>query len=291
MLPDHRFVNLDKIFWANVRTISEKCGYTNRRSKQVKVHSLEDMTTAMKKLGLSWAHLCGADKNGPTELGAKLVYYFRYRAEILNDYVQPLLMDGERAQRSFEDLKAALNSTLPVPMNKQKGEKAKPLYLTGIVSMLIEANCQGLACDYAPKSLTIFTRNGEPVRKLARRVDGCLPATVDPIAVWEIKEYYYTTTFGSRVADGVYETLLDGMELEELRDNLGVNVQHLLMVDGHYTWWQLGRSYLCRLVDILNMGYVDEILFGYEVFDRMPRIVEEWVHRYNDRSEASGRVL
>ena len=23
-------------------------------------------------------------------------------------------------------------------------------------------------------------------------------------------EYYYTTTFGSRVADGVYETLLEG---------------------------------------------------------------------------------
>jgi hypothetical protein len=39
------------------------------------------------------------------------------------------------------------------------------------------------------------------------------PGTVNPIAIWEIKEYYYTTTFGSRVADGVYETLLDGMEL------------------------------------------------------------------------------
>ena len=39
---------------------------------------------------------------------------------------------------------------------------------------------------------------------------------MDPLAVWEIKEYYYTTTFGSRVADGVYETLLDGMELREL---------------------------------------------------------------------------
>ena len=32
------------------------------------------------------------------------------------------------------------------------------------------------------------------------------------MALWEIKEYYYTTTFGSRVADGVYETLLDGLE-------------------------------------------------------------------------------
>lgn len=40
----------------------------------------------------------------------------------------------------------------------------------------------------------------------------------------EIKEYYYTTTFGSRVAGGVYETLLDGMELDELAQNEGVRV-------------------------------------------------------------------
>jgi len=50
-----------------------------------------------------------------------------------------------------------------------------------------------------------------PLRTLARRVDGAFTDTVNPIAVWEIKEYYYTKTFGSRVADGIYETLLDGM--------------------------------------------------------------------------------
>ncbi len=97
--------------------------------------------------------------------------------------------------------------------------------------------------------------------------------------MWEIKEYYYTTTFGSRVADGVYETLLDGFELEELRLNEGVKVQHLLMVDAHYTWWDCGRSYLCRLIDLLHMGYVDEVLFGYEVVERLPRIVQTWVSR------------
>ena len=36
-------------------------------------------------------------------------------------------------------------------------------------------------------------------------------------ARWEIKEYYGTTTLGSRVADGVYETMLDGLELRELQ--------------------------------------------------------------------------
>ena len=98
-----------------------------------------------------------------------------------------------------------------------------------------------------------------------------------------IKEYYYTTTFGSRVADGVYETLLDGMELEELREHEGIDVRHYLMTDAHFTWWDCGRSYLCRFVDMLHMGFVDEVLFGREVIEEMPRIVAEWVELERNR--------
>jgi len=54
-------------------------------------------------------------------------------------------------------------------------------------------------------------------------------------------DQYYTTTFGSRVADGVYETLVDGMELEDLRISEGINVLHYLIVDDHFTWWDCGR--------------------------------------------------
>ncbi len=127
------------------------------------------------------------------------------------------------------------------------------------------------------------------MRTLARRVDGAFPDPINPIAVWEIKEYYYTTTFGSRVADGVYETLLDGMELEELREHEGIDVRHYLMTDAYFTWWDCGRSYLCRFVDMLHMGFVDEVLFGREVIEEMPRIVAEWVdlerNRQNDQPE------
>lgn len=63
-----------------------------------------------------------------------------------------------------------------------------------------------------------------------------------------------------RVADGVYEILLDGMELEELLERENINVKHYLMVDAHYTWWVCGKAYLCRIVDMLHMGYRDEVL-------------------------------
>jgi len=162
-------------------------------------------------------------------------------------------------------------------MNKQKGEKQAPSYFTGIVNILIEANAEGFNCNYDPRELTSITLNGNLLRTLARRVDGAFTSAINPIAIWEIKEYYYTTTFGSRVADGVYETLLDGLELEELKEHENIYVRHYLMIDAYNTWWNMGKSYLCRIIDMLHMGYVDEVLFGYEVIERLPVLVKEWV--------------
>jgi hypothetical protein len=71
--------------------------------------------------------------------------------------------------------------------------------------------------------------------------------------------------------------MLDGHELEELWMQEGIKVKHYLMVDARETWWEMGKSYLCRIIDILHMGYVDEVLFGYEVIERLPDIVKEWV--------------
>jgi len=278
MLPDSRFTNLPKSFWANVRTVSQELGYTDRTTNQIKIPSLQDIKTAMNSLRLNTAHLSDINET-PTEIGTKLTEYFKYRAHILNNFVQRRLTDVTRAKEIFEGLKAQFDPACPIPMNKQKGDKKAPAYLTGVVNMLIEANCQGMPCNYAPGRLTTFTRDGAPLRTLARRVDGCFPDTFNPIAIWEVKEYYYTTTFGSRVADGIYETLLDGLELEELREREGIDVYHLLVVDSHYTWWVCGRSYLCRIVDMLHMGYVDEVLFGDEVLERLPIIVKDWVQK------------
>ncbi len=197
--------------------------------------------------------------------------------------VEPKLMAVEEAKALFEEKLDEFSPTCPIPMNKQRGEKRAEAYLTALVNMMVERHAEGIECNYDPRELTTITIDGVPLRTMARRVDGAFPAAVNPIAIWEIKEYYYTTTFGSRVADGVYETLLDGMEIEELRDNEGIDVKHYLMVDAHYTWWHCGKAYLCRLFDMLHMGYADEILFGREVVEEMPRIVSSWVSDYRER--------
>lgn len=276
MKANKQFLKQPKHFWANVRSISQHLKYTARDTGQIKVHNLSDIRKAMQELGLGSAHI--ANKDGAlTDLGKALLDYFEYRAEVLNNYVRVRLMDVTRASETFNELKEKLCPTCPLPVNKQKGDKKAAAYFTGIINMLIEANADGLPCDYDPHELTSVTINDAPLRTLARRVDGAFTSTVNPIAIWEIKEYYYTTTFGSRVADGVYETLLDGMELEELREQQKIEVKHYLMVDDFNTWWNIGRPYLCRIIDMLHMGYVDEALFGYEVVERLPEIVKEWV--------------
>ncbi len=284
MKPDARFLNQPKHFWANVRSISQHAGYTARGTGQILVPDLLVIVESLKELELSTGHVVD-DAGKATTLGAMLMQYFHYRADILNRFVEPRLMNAEQAAAAFSKVLKATKSKRAVTMNKQKGEKKKPAYLTAIVGMLIEGNINGLACDFDPRELTTFTHLGVPLRTLARRVDGAFPSAKNPIAVWEIKEYYHTTTFGSRVADGVYETLLDGMELEELRQSEKIDCKHYLMIDAHYTWWDCGRSYLCRIVDMLHMGYVDEVLFGTEVLDRMPSLAKEWAASFQERSK------
>lgn len=275
MTADIRFRNMPKSFWADVRSISESVGYTERRKNSIRVPTVGEIKRSYHNLGFDSGHLFGND--GPTEIGSNVLAYFTYRAKILHDHVEPRLMDVERAKSVFERHFIELHPKCPIPMNKQRGEKKAPAYFTGLVNMLIESHARGNPCDYDPRRLTTVTKDNAPLRTLARRVDGAFPSVVDPVAVWEIKEYYYTTTFGSRVADGVYETLLDGMELEELSNSESIRVLHYLMIDSHYTWWVCGRSYLCRMIDMIHMGYVDEILFGYEIVERLPQLVEEWV--------------
>jgi hypothetical protein len=250
-------------------------GYTVRGQGQIKVPSAVEVQSAFTGMGLDAAMLF-TSKGDATDYGQTVFDYFAYRADVLYQQVEPLLMTMEEAKKLFGAMRRQLKPKCSIPLNKQTGKKKAPAFFTGIINMLIEANSADLPCDCDPRRLTVVTRNNRPVRTLSRRVDGAFPCATDPIAMWEIKEYYYTTTFGSRVADGVYETLVDGLELEELRLIEGIEVKHYLMIDAHYTWWECGRSYLRRLIDMLHMGYVDEVLFGREVVTRLPELVREW---------------
>lgn len=279
MKPNPNFLNKPKSFWASVRSLSEQVGYGKKDT--IIIPTIAQMVGAFEKLGLQPDRLVSDGE--ATQLALELHEYFSERSRVLVNEVQNMLLNAEQAKALFEEKRAEFAHKCPIPMNKQKGEKKAEAYLTALVNMMVERHAGGLPCNYDPSELTKFTRDGAPLRTLARRVDGAFPSTTNPIAIWEIKEYYYTTTFGSRVAGGVYETLLDGMEIEELRNQEDIDVRHYLMVDAHYTWWVCGKPYLYRMFDMLHMGYADEILFGREVVEEMPRIVSEWVEIFNSQ--------
>ena len=264
MKADPRFISQPPEFWANVRLVSQSAGYTERGANRVKAIDLDEIVEALRNAKLDWRHVVD-DDGQRTSFGASLLEYFEHRARVLNQFVEPRLMDVDEARNTFERLRDRLQPTCPIPMNKQRGDKKAPAYFTGIINMLVEANTQGLPCDYNPMTLTTVTRGGFPLRTLARRLDGAFTEPVNPVAVWEIKEYYYTTTFGSRVADAIYESQLDGMELMELRKAERIQIDHCLFVDSHFSWWGQGKSYLCRLIDLLHMCLLDEVIFGGEV--------------------------
>ena len=280
MRPDDKFLRKPMSFWASVRSLSQQVGYS--KGDTIIVPQVDQMAQAFEKLGLESSRVIRDGK--PTDLALELQEYFQARSDHLVNSVQHKLLDAEQAKALFNELREKYNPTCPIPMNKQKGEKKAEAFLTAMVNIMVEHHARGHDCNYDPRELTSITSDGAPLRTMARRVDGAFPSAVNPVAIWEIKEYYYTTTFGSRVADGVYETLLDGMEIEELREHENIDVKHYLMADAHYTWWKCGKAYLCRMYDMLHMGYVDEILFGREVVEELPRIVAEWVEILEARS-------
>ncbi|MEU7710262.1 hypothetical protein AB0B43_34270 [Streptomyces nodosus] len=281
MKANLEFLQQSPEFWANVRTISQEIGYTDRKTKNILIPSRAQLHKAFSKLNLSLEKI--ENTSGElTDFGETLFKYFEYRSDVLSNFARQNLMDKDEAEEVFTSLYNTLSPTCPLPMNKQKGDKRNYSYLTGMVNMLIESNLDGIPCDYDPRSLTTVTHENMPLRTLSRRVDGALPSVVNPIAIWEIKEYYYTTTFGSRVADGVYESLLDGMELRELSNAGHRKIYHMLIIDSYFTWWTCGRSYLCRIIDMLHMGYLDEVIFGKEVVTRLPELVTIWKKQISD---------
>ncbi len=154
MIPNPKFLRQRKVFWANIRTISEKAGYTYK--KQVKVHDLDQIVRAYTSLGLGTEHI--ADPNGSlTKMGRRILDYLKYRAEVLNSYVEPRLMTYDEAAALYEELKSRYKPKCPPPMNKQSNEKKTISYFTAMINMVIEAYGNGLDCEFDPQKLTAST--------------------------------------------------------------------------------------------------------------------------------------
>ena len=194
---------MDQSFWANVKLISETLGYSDRKKKGLKRYQMSEIIEAFRSRKLVSDHLYNEVNLMPTNLGKELLSYLNKRSALGRGmFAKP--MNRAEAKIEFDKIYGSRKHNCYLPMNKQKGDKKHPMYMTCIVNMLTEQALGDIKFDDNPNGLVVITEKGKPLRTLSRWMDGAFPSHVDPDAVWEIKEYYGTTTFGSRVADGVY---------------------------------------------------------------------------------------
>jgi hypothetical protein len=273
------YQNKSLSFWGTVKFLSDNLGYSDRKSSTLRAYNLDECRSILAANNILYNYAELID----------IVSYLNYRSNILNSTVQNYLMNADDVQALFNNITTDLDiNTLrcKLPLNKQKNEKKNLAFFTCIINILTEQTLNNffnetalnISFDSDPQSLAyILNNNHQIITTLSRRYDGALPSTVSPIAVWEIKEYYYTTTFGSRIADGIYETLLDGYEINQLPIEL--RPKHYYFIDSKNTWWTLGKSYLCRIIDLLHMGFVTEVFFGREVIYSWPNALNELLHQ------------
>ena len=275
MKPDKRFLGRPMRFWAHAKFLSEQIGYSKRGTGCLRKYDIREARKVLMDADIFTSGRQVSDDG----LIADVIEYLNWRSDILNEKIAPLFMCREKAAEEFKTVQLRTQPTKPLPMNKQKGDNRHPAYLASLVGMIAESVLGPSGFIDDARRLSVITRDNVLEGVFSRRFDGAIPDTKNPRAVWEIKEYYGTTTFGSRVADGVYETLLDGYEIESARRELGVDIAHYLFIDDKFTWWDCGRSYLCRMIDMLHTGHVDQIFFGREVLTEWEQTLRTHCHQ------------
>lgn len=120
MKPNEKFLNRSNEFWALVKLSSEYLGYSERKSRgsKLKRHNIDEIQNLSKDIFV---------EGNTREL---VLEYLNFRADLLEEKVQPLLMDKNEAQEIFESLTKDYCPKCSLPYNKQKGEKFHPSYLT-----------------------------------------------------------------------------------------------------------------------------------------------------------------
>lgn len=271
MFANEDFQGQGREFWSYVRLVSEQAGYQPRGDKVVKEYDVEDLQETVEETGINAKPILGGFSEQTTDLGNDVLDYLNYRSEQV-EVALDRIRTRDQAVDEFEEFSEGFQMDTE-QLNKQGSSQS--LIFANSVNLVLEKET-GVDFNPNPRTLpTVLDDKNSLQMTLPKWPDGAFPTARDPRAIWEVKEFYSSTTFGSRIADAIYEIMLFNEELDTLRNETGMEVELYLMTDG-YEAWQSGVSYICRIIDILNMGYIDAAIFGEEVFTQWPDIVDEW---------------
>lgn len=229
------------------------------------------MRETVEKTGINPDPLLGEFSVPTTELGDDVLSYLNYRSEQVEVALDRIRTKDE-ATDQFNEYRGDFEMDTE-QLNKQGS--SEPLVFANSVNLVLEKET-GIEFNPNPRMLpTVLDSDNNLQMTLPKWPDGAFPTARNPRAIWEVKEFYSSTTFGSRIADAIYEIMLFNEELDTLHNETGSEVELYLMTDG-YEAWQEGVSYIYRIIDILNMEYIDAAIFGEEVFTQWPEVVADW---------------
>jgi hypothetical protein len=231
--------------------------------------------------------------NADTDAADGLLEYLEERPEMPKRLAEYLIYRSEQAVRLEETLLrteeeaiADLNTLGEIELQRYGTQSADHHQSSKVLVATVEAVTR-LACaesgtpfDASPQSRTAVIGR-DHIWVSPRRLDGALPGLLNPIAIWEIKEYWGLTGGGSKMSDAIYECQLVGQELRAFEDLHQIHVSHYVFLDGR-AQWASRRSDLRRAVDLLCMGFINELLVGREVLSEWPRVVAELISRVGD---------
>jgi hypothetical protein len=272
MYSDKRFAGKSMKFWSYVRLVSEQAGYQPHGDKLIKKYSKEDLKNTIEKTGINADPLFGdSTTNSTTQLAEDLLQYLNYRSEKVKEALDKIRTKDE-AIRDFEEYRG--DYVMETEQLNKQGSGAK-LVFANSVNLVLERET-GIEFNPNPRMLpTVLDSEDNLQITLPKWPDGAFPTARNPLSLWEVKEFYSSTTFGSRIADAIYEMMLFSEEAQTLQEETNQELDLYLMTDG-YEAWKKGVSYICRIIDILNMEYIDAAIFGEEVFTQWPDIVNSW---------------
>jgi hypothetical protein len=200
------------------------------------------------------------------------------------DFRSALWTAGDKLLRTEEEAKAYCKrhfNELPKTTqtkNLDHHQSSKAMVLTA--TRLTEAVCSefGVAVEPNPQRRCVWVAK-EELHVTARNLDGAIPGLVDPFLVWEIKEYWGTTSGGSKMSDAVYECALVGRELRDFEKRTKLHVEHAVLLDGKAQWTSR-KSDLLRFYDLYFQGLIDYLIVGREIETEWQPIVRSVFRKY-----------
>lgn len=200
--------------------------------------------------------------------------------DLLEAYIlesEQLLTDARRLLRTEDEAKEfcvtqnlLIGSTNTSNKTHHQSSKALVAAVSGIAEKVCIPKEIPLNTDPQRRAVWLSEQN---LHVSARNLDGAIPSLNNPIAIWEIKEYWGKTKGGSKMSDAVYECQLVGLELRMFEKSGASSISHIVFLDGK-DQWESRKSDLLRFIDLHQQGLIDHLLIGKEVESEWMPLVE-----------------